>query len=93
MAVCLVCTEFSTQLNKLVAYSGIWYWNVYPGARVDTDTPIYQLFDKELWDDFTFKERYAGWKELRRYFDHVDKKWNLRQHFESETASSTSNLS
>ena len=54
----------------------------YPGARVDTDAPIYQLYDKEIWEDFTFKERYAGWKELRRYFEHVDKKWNLREQFE-----------
>ena len=59
---------------------GIWYWNAYPGARVDTDTPIYQIFDKELWKDFTFRERYPGHEELRRYFDHVDKKWQISQH-------------
>lgn len=46
--------------EKGAASGGIWYWNCYPGARVDSDTPIYQLFDKELWEDFTFKERYAG---------------------------------
>ena len=65
-------------------HSNLWLTirNDNRGARVDTDTPIYQLYDKELWEDFTFKERYAGWQELRRYFDHVDKKWNLRQHFE-----------
>ena len=65
-------------------HSSLWLTirNNHRGARVDTDTPIYQLYDKELWEDFTFKERYAGWQELRRYFDHVDKKWNLRQHFE-----------
>ncbi|KAF2089523.1 cyclohexanone 1,2-monooxygenase-like protein [Saccharata proteae CBS 121410] len=61
---------------------GIWYWNQYPGARVDSDTPIYQLFDKELWEDFTFKERYPGWKELKRYFQHVEKKWNLQNDIE-----------
>lgn len=57
------------------------HWNCYPGARVDTDTPIYQLFDKELWEDFTFRERYAGWQELRRYFAHVDQKWQVSQYF------------
>lgn len=61
---------------------GIWYWNCYPGARVDSDTPIYQLFDKELWEDFTFKERYPGWQELRRYFQHVEKKWDVKSHTE-----------
>ena len=58
------------------------HWNCYPGARVDSDTPIYQLFDKELWEDFTFKERYAGWPELRRYFKHMEKKWNVDDHIE-----------
>lgn len=47
---------------------------------MDSDTPIYQLFDKELWEDFTFKERYAGWQELRRYFQHVEKKWHVQEH-------------
>jgi cation diffusion facilitator CzcD-associated flavoprotein CzcO len=72
---------FSVRIfEKGAASGGIWYWNCYPGARVDTDTPIYQLFDKELWEDFTFKERYAGWQELRRYFEYVEKKWNVRDH-------------
>ena len=37
---------------------------------MDSDTPMYQLFDKDLYEDFTFTERYAGWKELRRYFEY-----------------------
>ncbi|EME41043.1 hypothetical protein DOTSEDRAFT_74545 [Dothistroma septosporum NZE10] len=67
-------------LEKGASAGGIWYWNCYPGARVDSDTPIYQLFDKELWEDFTYKERYPAWPELRRYFEHVDKKWNVSDH-------------
>lgn len=66
--------------EKGAASGGIWYWNCYPGARVDSDTPIYQLFDKDLWEDFTFKERYAGGPELRRYFDHIEKKWHVSEH-------------
>lgn len=69
--------------EKGSASGGIWYWNCYPGARVDSDLPVYQLFDKELWegpDGFTFTERYPGGKELRRYFEHVDKKWNISSH-------------
>jgi cation diffusion facilitator CzcD-associated flavoprotein CzcO len=67
--------------EKGSSFGGIWHWNCYPGARVDTDTPIYQLFDKELWEDFTFRERYAGWQELRRYFAHVDQKWGVSKYF------------
>jgi cation diffusion facilitator CzcD-associated flavoprotein CzcO len=74
---------FNVQVyEKGQSFGGIWYWNVYPGARVDTDSPIYQIFDEELWKDFTFKERYSGWQDLRRYFAHVDSKWDLRKHFE-----------
>lgn len=69
--------------EKGAASGGIWYWNCYPGARVDSDLPIYQLFDKELWegpDGFTFTERYPGGKELKRYFEHVDRKWKIHEH-------------
>ena len=59
---------------------GIWFWNCYPGARVDTDAPVYQLFDRELWEDFTFKERYPSWQDLRRYFDYVETKWRVREY-------------
>lgn len=45
-------------------------------ARVDSESPIYQLFDRELYEDFTFKERYSDWRELQRYFKYVEKKWN-----------------
>jgi cation diffusion facilitator CzcD-associated flavoprotein CzcO len=40
------------------------------------------LFDKELYEDFTFKERYAGGPELRRYFDHIEKKWDVSRSIE-----------
>ena len=32
------------------------------------------MFDKDLWTDFDFEERYPGRQELCRYFDHVDAK-------------------
>jgi cation diffusion facilitator CzcD-associated flavoprotein CzcO len=58
---------------------GTWFWNCYPGARVDSDTPIYQLFDKELWEEWTFKEKYPGWKEIQEYFRFVEDKWDIKK--------------
>ena len=58
---------------------GIWYWNCYPGARVDTHVPIYEYTDEDLWRDWNWSELYPGYEELRRYFDFVDKKWNIRK--------------
>jgi len=58
---------------------GIWHWNCYPGARVDTYGSIYQYSDPELWKDWDYSETYPGWDELREYFDYVDKKLDLRK--------------
>jgi cation diffusion facilitator CzcD-associated flavoprotein CzcO len=52
---------------------GTWYWNAYPGARVDTLVPFYEYSMKEVWKGWTWSELYPGRDELRRYFDHVDK--------------------
>ncbi|KAH0845740.1 Cyclopentanone 1,2-monooxygenase [Fonsecaea pedrosoi] len=64
------------------AAGGIWFWNCYPGARVDSESPIYQLFDRDLYEDFTFKERYSSWPDLRRYFKYIEKKWNTEEYIE-----------
>ncbi|KAJ3981157.1 cyclohexanone monooxygenase [Lentinula detonsa] len=57
--------------------AGTWYWNRYPGARVDSEMPIYQFSDPELWKDWTFSEYYPGWKEIQAYFRYVDKKLDV----------------
>lgn len=28
---------------------GIWHWNGYPGARVDTEVPIYEYSIEKVW--------------------------------------------
>jgi cation diffusion facilitator CzcD-associated flavoprotein CzcO len=59
---------------------GIWYWNCYPGARVDSQVPIYEYSIPELWRDWTWRERYPGWRELRAYFRHVCDRLSLWSH-------------
>jgi cyclohexanone monooxygenase len=53
---------------------GVWYWNCYPGARVDTWGPMYQFSDEELWRDWKFGELYPDWSEVRKYFAYIDEK-------------------
>ncbi|KNZ77867.1 Cyclopentanone 1,2-monooxygenase [Termitomyces sp. J132] len=53
---------------------GIWHWNCYPGARVDTDFSMYQLSLEELWRDWNWVEKYPGRQEIIKYFDYVDRK-------------------
>jgi cyclohexanone monooxygenase len=58
---------------------GIWHWNCYPGARVDSHIPIYEFSDENVWRDWYWDERFPDGKALRRYFEHVDAKWGLRR--------------
>lgn len=56
---------------------GIWYWNCYPGARVDTEGPIYQFSYKDLWKDWDYPVLYPDWGEVREYFAYVDRKLDI----------------
>ncbi len=56
---------------------GIWYWNCYPGARVDSHVPNYEYSLEAVWRDWNWTERFPAWDELRRYFHHVDAKLDL----------------
>ena len=61
---------------------GIWHWNCYPGARVDSECSIYQFSDPELWKDWNWSEKFPGYREMREYFAHVDKKWDISKDVE-----------
>jgi cation diffusion facilitator CzcD-associated flavoprotein CzcO len=56
---------------------GVWYWNCYPGARVDSPGPIYQYSRDDVWRKWQFSELYPSWQELRDYFRYVDEKLGL----------------
>lgn len=56
---------------------GVWSNNTYPGARVDSEFPFYQLSIPEVYKTWVWKERFPGWQELQAYFDHVDKVLNI----------------
>jgi cation diffusion facilitator CzcD-associated flavoprotein CzcO len=56
---------------------GVWYWNCYPGARVDSPGPIYQYSRDDMWRRWQFGELYPSWQELRDYFHYVDEKLGL----------------
>jgi cation diffusion facilitator CzcD-associated flavoprotein CzcO len=56
---------------------GVWYWNCYPGARVDSPGPIYQYSRDDVWRKWQFSELYPSWQELRDYFRYVDERLGL----------------
>jgi cyclohexanone monooxygenase len=64
---------------------GVWHWNCYPGARVDSHVPNYEFSLEEIWRDWNWTERFPGWEELRRYFDHVVERLDLARDIRYET--------
>jgi cation diffusion facilitator CzcD-associated flavoprotein CzcO len=62
-------------------FGGVWYWNRYPGARVDSETPYYQLSIPEVYNTWNFSCRFPDHKELRKYCEHIDKTLNLSKEY------------
>jgi len=58
---------------------GIWHWNMYPGARVDSQYPVYALAVPEVYETWTWTQQYPGYEELQRYFAHVGNVLNLKK--------------
>lgn len=65
---------------------GVWYWNRYPGARVDLPSIDYSFaFSPEIEQEWTWSEEFAAQPELLRYFDFVATRLDLRKHFQFNT--------
>ncbi|KAL6242963.1 hypothetical protein RBB50_010063 [Rhinocladiella similis] len=58
---------------------GIWYWNRYPGARVDSQYPVYALSIPEVYHDWTWSSHYPDHAELREYFKHVEDRLHIKK--------------
>lgn len=60
---------------------GVWFWNRYPGARVDSHFPHYQFwFSKALWEESNWTERFPAQPEIEAYFNRVVDRFDLRRH-------------
>lgn len=60
---------------------GTWYWNRYPGARVDIECSEYSYsFSEALQQEWDWTERYAAQPEIERYANHVADRFDLRTH-------------
>ncbi len=65
---------------------GTWYWNRYPGARVDIESMQYSYqFDDALQQEWQWSERYAPQPELMKYARHVAERYDLRRDIKFET--------
>ena len=65
---------------------GTWFWNRYPGARVDVQSVEYSLsISKEVQDEWTWTELMAPQEELERYVNFVADRLDLRRHIKFNT--------
>lgn len=59
---------------------GTWYWNRYPGCRVDTESTVYTYsFDLDMFQNWHWSERYARQSEVLAYLNAVADKHDLKR--------------
>ena len=65
---------------------GTWYWNRYPGARCDSETPVYSyFFDDTLATEWTWPERYPSSDEILKYLNWIADRLDLRPNIRFNT--------
>lgn len=66
---------------------GTWYWNRYPGARVDIKSVEYSYgFDEDLQQEWKWPEYFSAQPDLERYANHVADRFDLRKHIRFSNA-------
>jgi cation diffusion facilitator CzcD-associated flavoprotein CzcO len=72
--------------DNAAGVGGTWYWNQYPGARSDTEVNAYcYSFDKDLFLEWKWSERYPRQSEILAYLNHVADRYDLRRSIEFST--------
>src|SRR6266704_6815888 len=63
-----------------VGVGGTWYWNLYPGARCDSESWTYGYsFSDEILREWEWSEHFAAQPETLRYCNFVADKLDLRR--------------
>jgi cation diffusion facilitator CzcD-associated flavoprotein CzcO len=65
---------------------GTWYWNRYPGARVDIESMAYSFsFSDELQQEWEWSEKYSPQPELLKYAQHIANRFDLKSDIAFDT--------
>ncbi len=65
---------------------GTWYWNRYPGCRLDTESYAYGYFGlKGIMPEWTWTERFAGQPTMLRYCNYAADKMDIRKNYRFNT--------
>ncbi|KAB1645113.1 flavin-containing monooxygenase [Gulosibacter chungangensis] len=78
----------SVLLERGAGVGGTWYWNRYPGAKCDVESPFYSMsFDDPALDqEWEWSTRYPDQAELMSFMNHVADRFNLREDIRLESS-------
>ncbi|MBN9178943.1 MAG: NAD(P)/FAD-dependent oxidoreductase, partial [Microbacterium sp.] len=72
--------------EKGAGIGGTWYWNRYPGAMSDTESPFYRYsFDDELLQEWDWARKYIDQPDILSYLETVVDRYDLRKDFQLNT--------
>lgn len=73
-------------LDSAPDVGGTWYWNRYPGCRLDSETLAYSYsFDKDLLQEWQWRNTFAPRDETFNYIRRVAEKHDLYKHIQFST--------
>lgn len=57
---------------------GTWCYTRYPGCRVDTEIPLYEFSDPDIWRNWSWSQRFPDQREIQGYLAWVTDRLGLR---------------
>ncbi len=77
----------STQVYEVGdGVGGTWYWNRYPGARVDSESYVYcYSFDEDLLQEWNWIGKFPLQPEVLAYLNNVADRYDLRSNIQFNT--------
>lgn len=72
--------------EKGAGIGGTWWWNRYPGAMSDTESPFYRYsWDTEFLQEWDWDHKYIHQPDILRYLEAVVDRWDLRKDIQLNT--------
>ncbi len=72
--------------EKGAGIGGTWFWNRYPGAMSDTESPYYRYsWDEQLLQDWSWDHKYIHQPDILRYMEEVVDRWDMRKDIQLNT--------
>lgn len=73
-------------IEKGKGIGGTWFWNRYPGAMSDTESPYYRYsFDDELLQEWDWSRKYIDQPDILKYLEAVVDRYDLRKDIQLDT--------